>query len=164
MNPHMRKTVAKAMVRKRGTTAIARQTHAKKRFANPSSIKDIKFKERFDKEKSWIENMKTVNLGEMYSESLPETIASKAKWTLPKLNDSELAVAQKLVAVHGDSNFRKMFFDRTLNKFQWTEEQCQKKVNLLLQQGRVHICEEGRCLCGNTPNSSYVARKDRIRR
>lgn len=159
----MRKTVAKAMVRKKGTSAIVKQTHKKKLFANPSAIRDQKFKERFDKDKSWIENMNAVDLKEMYSASLPESIAAKAKWTLSKLSEDELVVVQKLLAAHGPTNFRKMFLDRKLNKFQWTEHQCEKKVNLLIEN-RIHVCQDGKCLCGDTPNSSYVARKDRVRK
>ena len=164
MNPRFRKTVAKAMIKKKGTTAIAKQVHKKKLFKNPSLIKDPKFRAVFDKEKSWLENMNSVDLKTMYSDSLPEIIPAKAAWTLPKLNEDELTVVKKLIEKHGETGFRKMSFDAKLNKYQWTEEQCEKKTNLLLKDNRVHVCEEGRCLCGNTPNSSYVPRKDRVRK
>lgn len=163
-NPKFRKTVSKAMVKKRGTTAIAKLAQKKKLFANPNKIKDEKLRERFDKDKSWIENLKATDLKEMYSEVLPDVIAEKAVWTLPKLSEDELAVVKKLIATHGESNFRKMSFDRKLNVYQWTEAQCEKKVSLLVKEKRVHICEDGKCLCGNTSNSSYVAKKDRIRK
>ena len=164
MNPRFRKTVAQAMVKRKGTTAVAKQTHKKKLFKNPSLIKDDKFKAVFDKKKTWIENMNSVDLKAMYVDCLPETIAPKAAWTMTKLSEDEVEVVKKLVEKHGESNFKKMFFDIKLNRYQWTEEQCEKKVNLLLKDNRVHVCEEGKCLCGNTPNSSYVAKKDRIRK
>jgi hypothetical protein len=151
------------MLKKKGTTAISKQIHQKKLFTNPSAITDVKFKGLFDREKTWGENMKAVNFKDMYSDSLPEFIPDKASWTLPKLSEDELAVVQKLISAHGETQYRKMFFDRKINIFQWTEEQCERKVNLL-KENRVHICNEGKCLCGSTPNSSYVPRKDRIRR
>lgn len=163
MNPRLRKTVVKAMVKKRGSTAIAKKPQKKKNFLNPSAIQDDKFRAVFDKEKSWIENMRTVDLMELYGKDLPEEIPAKAAWTLPKLSEDEAAVVRKLIKTHGETKYRKMAFDRKLNIFQWTEEQCEKKVNLLANN-RVHTCEEGKCPCGTTPNSSYVAKKDRKRK
>jgi hypothetical protein len=163
-NPKFRKTVAKAMIKKRGSTAIAKLPQKKKLFTNPNRIQDAKLKERFDKEKSWIQNLKTTNLKEMYSEQLPETIPDKAAWTVPKLSEDEATTVRRLVQVHGEINFRKMAFDRKLNIYQWTEDQCQNKVKMLLVDKRFHVCEDGKCLCGCTPNSSYVAKKDRIRK
>jgi hypothetical protein len=163
MNPRYRKTVAKAMIRKKGTTAIARQQQKKKNFQNPSLIRDEKFREVFDKEKSWVENMKSVDLKEMYGECLPESIPDKAAWTIQKLNEDEVDIVRKMVAKHGESAHSKMAFDRKLNIFQWTEEQCEKKVKMLLVDNLVHVCEDGKCLCGYTPNSSYVSKKDRVR-
>ncbi len=162
-NPRLRKTVAKAMVQKRGTTAIAQLRVKKRRFTNPSTIQDPHLRERFDKEKSWLANLASTDLKEMYEQSLPETIASKAAWTLSKLSEDEVVVVRKLIGAHGETSYRKMAFDRKLNKLQWTEEQCEKKVKLLVEENRVHVCEDGKCLCGYTPNSSYVARKDRVR-
>ena len=164
MNPRFRKTVAKAMIRKRGTTAIAKKAQKKKNFQNPSLIRDDKFRAVFDKEKSWMENMKSVDLKELYGHELPESIPAKAAWTLPKLNENELQIVNKLIAAHGETGFKKMAFDRKLNIMQWTEEQCERKVNLLVRDNRVHICGIGKCLCGETANSSYVAKKDRIRK
>ena len=142
MNPHLRKTVKKAMVKKRGSTAIAKLAQKKKLFENPSQIQDEKFKDRFNKKMTWIQNMRATDLKEMYGESLPEDIAAKAQWTLPKLSEDELAIVKKLIATHGESNFKKMSFDRKVNLLQWTEDQCEKKVNLLLKDNRVHVCEE----------------------
>jgi hypothetical protein len=164
MNPKYRRTVTKAMVRRKGTTAIAKKEQKKKHFQNPSAIQDIKFKALFDKKKSWIENMNSVDLKEMYCDSLPETIPDKASWTIPKLNEEEVTCLTKLIGKHGDSSFRKMSFDRKLNVFQWTEEQCAKKVKMLLVDKLVHVCEDGKCLCGYTPNSSYVPKEGRIRK
>lgn len=156
--------MTKAMVKKRGTTAIAKRDQKKKLFHNPDTISDPKFRAVFDKEKSWIGNMNSVNMRELYNDSLPESIPNKASWTLPKLSEEELIAVKKLIASHGETGFRKMTFDRKLNVYQWTEEQCEAKVNLLLRDNRVHICEDGKCLCGVTPTSSYVAKKDRIRK
>lgn len=163
-NPRIRKTVAKAMVKKRGTTAIAKVTVKKQRFTNPSTIRDPQLRERFDKEKSWLTNLESTDMKEMYENSLPVSIPDKAAWTLPKLSEDALAAVRKLIASHGESNFNKMAYDRKLNIFQWTEAQCEQKVKLLLVDNRIHVCSEGTCLCGYTPNSSYVAKKDRIRK
>ena len=151
--------MAKAMVKKRGTTAIAKQAVKKRLFTNPSTIRDDELKERFDKKKSWMTNLKETDLKEMYQDSLPAEIADKAAWTISKLSENEVAVVKKLVAEHGSDGFKKMAFDRKLNKFQWTEDQCAKKVKMLLVDNRVHTCEEGRCLCGSLPVSSYAKRK-----
>ena len=164
MNPRFRKTVTKAMVKKRGSTAIAKKAQKKRNFENPTAIRDEKFKAVFDKEKSWLENMKSVDLMELYGNDLPEQIPAKAAWTLPKLSEDEASVVRKMIEAHGEASFRKMAFDRKLNVFQWTEEQCEKKVMLLTRDNRVHVCEDGKCLCGYTANSSYVAKKDRIRK
>ncbi|TEB18091.1 hypothetical protein C9890_0485 [Perkinsus sp. BL_2016] len=164
MNPRFRKTVSRAMIRKKGTTAIARLAQKKKHFHNPSTIRDQKFREVFDKEKSWLDNMNSVDLKEMYGDCLPEVIPDKACWTLPKLNEDELNVVRKLIATHGESGFKRMAFDRKLNRYQWTEDQCEKKVKLLLVDNRIHVCEHGKCLCGDTANSSYVSKKGRIRK
>jgi hypothetical protein len=161
MNIRLRKNVAKAMVKKRGTTAIAKRTLKKRLFTDPSAIHDEQLKQRFDKNKSWMTNLKETDLKEMYTECLPESIAEKAAWTIPKLSEAEAEAVRKLMQEHGAESFRKMAFDRKLNKFQWTEEQCEKKVRMLLVDKRVHTCEEGRCLCGSVPVSSYVARRNR---
>lgn len=164
MNPRYRKTVTKAAVKKRGTTAIAKKAQKKKHFQNPTAIQDAKFRAMFDKEKSWNENVRSVDLKDLYENDLPESIPAKASWTLPKLSEDEAAVVRKMVDTHGECFYRKMAYDRKLNIFQWTEEQCEKKVKLLLEDNRVHVCEDGKCLCGYTSNSSYVAKKDRIRK
>lgn len=159
----MRKTVAKAMVKKRGSSAIAKQIHKKKLFTNPSTIQDEGFRKSFDSSKSWIDNLQSTDLKKLYENTLPIDLPAKAEWTRPKLSEDELEVIQRFVKHHGD-NYRRMAFDRKSNIFQWTEEQCETKVKLLTVSNRVHMCEEGKCLCGSTPNSSYVPRgKDRIR-
>lgn len=160
MNIRLRKNVAKAMVKRRGSTAIAKKAVKKRLFTDPSTIVDDELRERFDKKKSWMTNLKETDLKEMYQKSLPVEIADKAAWTISKLSEDETAVVKKLIQQHGPEGYRKMAFDRKLNKFQWTEEQCEKKVKMLLVDNRVHICEEGRCLCGSLPVSSYVQRKN----
>jgi hypothetical protein len=164
MNPRFRKTVSKAMIKKRGTTAIAKKLQKKKHSVNPTAIRDDKFRAVYDKEKTMLENMRSVDLKTLYNDSLPVSIPSKAAWTLPKLNEEEVSVVRKLISLHGEGGFKKMACDRKHNKYQWTEEQCQKKVNLLVNENRVHICEDGKCLCAYTQNSSYVPKRDRIRK
>jgi hypothetical protein len=163
-NPRMRKTVAKALIKKKGSTAIAKKVIKKQRFTNPDQIADPKLRAVFDKTKSWMSNLDSVDLKAMYFDSLPEQIPSKAAWTISKLSEDEVVVVQKFMKSHGDSNFKKMAFDRKLNIYQWTAEQCEKKVGMFVAGDRVHKCEDGRCLCGYTPNSSYIAKEDRIRR
>ena len=160
-NPRLRKTVAKAMVKRTGSTAIAKQIHKKRLFTNPSAIQDIQLKESFDKNKSWMTNLATTDMKKMYENQLPEKIACKAAWTKAKLSEDHLEVVQRLIRLHGD-NYRKMAFDRKSNLYQWTEDQCENKVKLLTISNSLHFCEEGKCLCGTTSNSSYVAKKDRI--
>jgi hypothetical protein len=160
MNIRLRKNVAKAMVKKRGTTAIAKKTLKKRLFTNPNVIHDEELKERFDKGKSWMTNLKETDLKEMYQDHVPVEIPEKAAWTIPRLSENEVEVVKKLVSEHGPESYRKMAFDRKLNKFQWTEEQCEKKVKMLIIENKVHICEEGRCLCGSVPVSSYAKRKN----
>jgi len=159
MNIRLRKTVAKAMVKKRGSTAIAVLRQKKKLYTNPELIADPSMRERFDKKKSWMTNLAETDLKEMYGDKLPESIPDKAAWTIAKLNETEVFVVKKLIAAHGETNFKKMAFDRKRNTLQWTEEQCEKKVNMLTVSNLVHICEDGRCLCGYTPNSSYVKKQ-----
>jgi|LauGreDrversion4_2_1035121.scaffolds.fasta_scaffold03292_8 hypothetical protein len=163
MNIRLRKNVAKAMVKKRGTTAIAKRALKKRLFTDPSAIHDEQLKERFDKSKSWMTNLKETDLKEMYEERLPEIIAEKAAWTIPKLSENEAEVVRKLITAHGADEFHRMAFDRKLNKLQWTEEQCEKKVRMLIVDNRVHTCEEGRCLCGSLRVSSNVTPKNRAR-
>ena len=153
MNIRLRKTVKKALIKKKGTTAI-KVEKAKKRCFDPASIGDQSFKAVYDKDISFVENLKAANLKELFEEKLPESIPRKAAWTMPKLSEEENAIVQRMVSAHGD-NFKKMAFNRKLNIYQWTEEQVQRKVDLL-NQGRVHVCDDGKCLCGYTPNSSYV--------
>lgn len=160
-NPRMRKTVARAMVKRSGSTAIAKQLHKKRLFTNPNAIKDEELKATFDRTKSWMDNLRGTDLKKMYENKLPETIAAKAEWTKAKLSEDELAVVKRLIESHGD-NYRKMSFDRKNNLYQWTESQCENKVKLLTVSNRVHFCEDGKCLCGVTSNSSYVPKKDRI--
>ena len=161
MNIRLRKNVAKAMVKSRGTTAIAKRTLKKRLFTNPNAIHDECLKERFDKSKSWMTNLAETDLKEMYEGHLPESIPDKAAWTIPKLSEDEATIVRKLLSVHGQENFKRMAFDRKLNKYQWTEEQCEKKVRMLLVDKRVHTCEQGRCLCGSLPVSSYAQKKSR---
>ncbi len=159
MNIRLRKTVAKAMVKKRGTTAIAVKKQKKKLFTNPDKIADEALKARFDKTKSWMTNLAETDLKEMYADKLPESIPDKAAWTISKLSENEVSVVRKLIAVHGESNFKKMAFDRKLNKFQWTEDQCGKKVKMLTVSNLIHTSEDGKCLCGYVPTSSYAKKK-----
>jgi hypothetical protein len=148
------------MVKKRGTTAIAVKKQKKKLFTNPKKIVDEELKARFDMNKSWMTNLADTNLKEMYSDKLPESIPDKAAWTIKKLSENHVAVLRKLIAAHGDTNFKKMAFDRKLNKYQWTEDQCEKKVRMLLVDNLVHVCEYGKCPCGVSSNSSHVKKKN----
>ncbi|KAF4689106.1 putative potassium transport system protein kup 3 [Perkinsus olseni] len=70
-------------------------------YQNPKAIKDDIFREKFDKHKTFLQNMDSCNLKDMYFDKLPEVIPDKAEWTLPKVNEEELSVCKKLADKYG---------------------------------------------------------------
>ena len=159
----LRKTVRSAAIKRTGTSSIVGKVKRikKKNFEDPRHCAEPKFVAMFDKEKSWLDNLKTCNLGEIYADRVPDAIPEKAAWTISKLSEEDLDALKKLTAVHG-GNITRMRFDRKLNKYQWTENQIERKL-ALLAEGRIHVCELGKCLCGETANSSNVQRKNRYK-
>ena len=147
-----RKSVRKALVKQSGRVGVYQGKVAKNDFYNPTRINDPTFKSSFDKNKTWIENAASVDMKAMYEDKLPESIPAKAAWTIPKLNEDELAAIKRLKSKHGE-DAHAMAKDRKSNPYQWSAEQCERKMKLM-SQARIHVCSD-KCLCGTTKSSSY---------
>ncbi|EER20502.1 hypothetical protein Pmar_PMAR010248 [Perkinsus marinus ATCC 50983] len=145
-------------------------------YQNPKAIKDDTFKEKFDKRRTYLQNMNSFNLKDMYYDKLPEVIPQKAEWTLPKVNEEELNVCKKLAEKYGkevptaadeeeQEELQNEFFSRMardkLNVYQWTWGQLRKKFNLALE-GRVHVCHAD-CQCALAKQSSNVKKYQGVR-
>ncbi len=148
-----RKSVKRALIKKSGRIGNLQAKQPKKDHFNTDRIADPAFKAVFDPSKTYIQNAQCVDLRAMYADRLPEVIPAKAAWTLPKLNEDERRIVEKLVNKH-QNEFSRMARDTKVNVFQWTSSQIEKKVKLL-QEGKFHVCNEN-CLCGLPPSSSYV--------
>merc|ERR1712113_1020003 len=71
-------------------------------------------------------NLEATNVKDLYYDRLPKEIPKEAKHQ-PKVNEEECPICKKLVEKHGD-NYEAMHWDIKLNVFQWTTQQCKKRV------------------------------------
>lgn len=106
-----------------------------RRFTNPNLIKDPKLRERFDKKKSFLENLRCTDLKEMYADRFPTEEQLAKVGHVPKVNEDEAKICQALVQKHGEEEYDAMFRDHKVNVWQWTAKQCEKKV-LAWREGR----------------------------
>lgn len=93
---------------------------------NVRAIRDEALKERFDKRKTFKQNLENTDVKEMYSSRLPDKIPEIPKH-LPKVNEEDVPIIKTLVAKHGD-DYAAMHWDIKVNEFQWTDGICKKKV------------------------------------
>jgi hypothetical protein len=148
-----RKSTKRALIKKSGRVGQLQAKQPKKDHYNPDRIADPAFKAVFDPKKTYLENARSVDLKQMYEDRLPEFIPPKAAWTLPKLNEEERPIVEKLVNKHvGD--FARMARDMKVNRYQWTASQIEKKVQLL-NEAKFHVCSN-KCLCAMASASSYA--------
>ncbi|CAK0872485.1 unnamed protein product, partial [Prorocentrum cordatum] len=99
-----------------------------KRHFNPKQIQNDKLRERWDKTKTFTQNLAMTDVKEMYSSCFPDEkdIPTKPKH-LPKVNEEEAPICARLFKKHG-SDYDAMHWDIKINEFQWTKAICKKKV------------------------------------
>mmetsp|Transcript_9220 Transcript_9220/g.23698 ORF Transcript_9220/g.23698 Transcript_9220/m.23698 type:complete len:157 (-) Transcript_9220:151-621(-) len=89
-------------------------------------IRDPALRKRYDKKKTLLENLKSTDVKEMYSDLLPAEIPKHAAHPT-KVNEEEKPIIEKFVQKHG-YNYDAMHWDIKLNVFQWTAAACKKRV------------------------------------
>lgn len=116
--------------RQRTKKAISSKIKQKsRRFQNPKQIRDEKLRERFDKSKTWTENLRNTDLKEMYKDALPTEDQIAKVRNVPKVNEDEARICDALVKKHGEEDYDAMFRDHKVNVWQWTAKVCEKKVS-----------------------------------
>eukprot|EP00928_Gymnodinium_smaydae_P049785 TRINITY_DN33438_c0_g1_i1.p1 TRINITY_DN33438_c0_g1~~TRINITY_DN33438_c0_g1_i1.p1 ORF type:complete len:160 (-),score=54.28 TRINITY_DN33438_c0_g1_i1:70-549(-) len=127
----MAKTIRKTRNQKRVVKKNKKDPTLRK--LHPRQIEDPAMRERWDVKKTAKQNISSMNVKEMYYNRLPEKIPKRAK-NIPKVNEEEAPICEKLSQKHGDK-YDAMHRDIKINVFQWTAQQCKKKV-AAWQEGR----------------------------
>jgi hypothetical protein len=108
----------------------------------PKRVQADAIKEKYDKNKTMLQNLNQTDLKEMFGKNLPTHIPD-APLNPPKVSERDARVCEKLHAKFGN-DFAAMARFHKFNIFQWTEPQCKRKVELW-QSGQVSDfgCMEG---------------------
>jgi hypothetical protein len=108
----------------------------------PKRIREDAIKEKYDKNKTMLQNLNNTDLKEMFAKKLPTHIPD-APLNPPKVSERDAPVCQRLQAKFGN-DYAAMARYHKVNIFQWTEAQCKRKVEMW-QSGQVSDfgCMEG---------------------
>merc|ERR1712151_346049 len=114
----LRKTRNKALVQKKDLGT--------KRKIHPKKIQDESLRQAWDLNKTMKQNLESTDMKKLYFDRLPKSIPKEARHQ-PKVNEEEAPICEKLSKKHGD-DYEKMPRDIKINVFQWTQQQCKKRV------------------------------------
>mmetsp|Transcript_107723 Transcript_107723/g.303475 ORF Transcript_107723/g.303475 Transcript_107723/m.303475 type:complete len:159 (-) Transcript_107723:108-584(-) len=96
------------------------------RRLNPRKVQDPSMRKAWDVKKTVKQNIESMSVKELFMDRLPKEIPKEAKHQ-PKVNEEEAPICERLFKKHGD-NYDKMHMDIKINIFQWTAQQCRKRV------------------------------------
>mmetsp|Transcript_82612 Transcript_82612/g.219300 ORF Transcript_82612/g.219300 Transcript_82612/m.219300 type:complete len:158 (-) Transcript_82612:196-669(-) len=126
--------MAKSLRKRRNAKVVHRKVKGQEKFLNPRKIQDDRLRERYDKSKTLKQNLAATNVKDMYYDMLPEKIPTEAKHT-PMVGEEESPICAQFVKKHGE-DYAAMHWDIKLNVFQWSTQQCKKRV-LAHNKGKV---------------------------
>ena len=122
--------MVKKLTKKRGHKAV--KSHKNKmderKRLNPGRIRSKELRDVYDKNKTWNQNMASIDLYKMMKDKLPASEAEIKTAHVPKIGEFEVPIVKKLKEKYGD-DYAAMGRDRKINQWQWTVAKCEKLVS-----------------------------------